>query len=445
MKGINIRGAARWARQKARSVAWAAVFLASMNARAEEAQPPVAVAAHLFDEGDSARLTFDLSGPVEALARPISDPDRIIVDFPEVNFQIDPSVGRIAAPRVGALVKAFRFGLFGPGKSRVVIELGRPACPIKVTTKPIAKGSAPSRLTVELKRCDAEVFVASARAANPPPSPPPPEAATSSTAIGPPVIVIDPGHGGVDGGALGGRGIVEKAIVYDYALELKSRLEASKKFKVIMTRIGDEFVSLGDRVRIARRANAALFISIHADAVSEADVAGTTVYTCSDRASMPRPRSRRARERGRRGAAAQIRGRENASMARASVRPEAARDAALTAIFCRAASSRGRKDRAPHRPAELRSAGFSVVLRRRLISHPVLSSSAICRMRRTSPTCSVDRLWRGRAAAAGAAQSCQTLSAPGAGPRRARRPGERRRLGGAVPVFDPLQGRRHAP
>jgi N-acetylmuramoyl-L-alanine amidase len=99
------------------------------------------------------------------------------------------------------------------------------------------------------------------------------------------VIVIDPGHGGVDGGALGGRGIVEKAIVYDYALELKSRLEASKKFKIVMTRNGDQFVSLGDRVRIARHANAALFISIHADAVSEADVAGTTVYTCSDRAS----------------------------------------------------------------------------------------------------------------------------------------------------------------
>ena len=100
------------------------------------------------------------------------------------------------------------------------------------------------------------------------------------------MIVIDPGHGGVDGGALGGRGIVEKAIVYDYARELKSRLEATKKFKVVMTRNGDEFVSLGDRVRIARAANAALFISIHADAVSEADArSGTTVYTCSDRAS----------------------------------------------------------------------------------------------------------------------------------------------------------------
>src|SRR5271154_3293138 len=155
MRGMDFRGAVRSAK-KARSTVWAGLFFAAIGARAEEAPPPVAVAAHLLDEGDSARLTFDLSGPVEALARPITDPDRIIVDFPEVNFQIDPSAGRVAAPRAGALVKAFRFGLFGPGKSRVVIELGRPACPVKVTSKPIAKGSAPSRLTVALKRYDAE-------------------------------------------------------------------------------------------------------------------------------------------------------------------------------------------------------------------------------------------------------------------------------------------------
>lgn len=285
MKRLIIRGAARLAGRKARSVFWAAIFLASTSASAEEALPPVAVAAHLFDEGDSARLTFDLSGPVEATARPITDPDRIIVDFPEVNFQIDPSVGRVAAPRVGALVKAFRFGLFGPGKSRVVMELARPACPVKVTTKQIANGAAPSRLIIELKHCATEVFVATAREANPPPPAPAPERVGSSVAAGPPVIVIDPGHGGVDGGAMGERGIVEKAVVYDYALELKSRLEESKKFKVVMTRNSDAFVSLGDRVRIAREANAALFISIHADALSETDVSGTTVYTCSDRAS----------------------------------------------------------------------------------------------------------------------------------------------------------------
>jgi N-acetylmuramoyl-L-alanine amidase len=62
-------------------------------------------------------------------------------------------------------VKAFRFGLFSPGKSRVVIELARPACLVRVMTKPIANGAAPSRLTVVLEHCGAEAFVAAARAA----------------------------------------------------------------------------------------------------------------------------------------------------------------------------------------------------------------------------------------------------------------------------------------
>ena len=99
--------------------------------------------------------------------------------------------------------------------------------------------------------------------------------------------MIDPGHGGVDGGAYGPHGTMEKNIVYDYALELKRRLEADPRFKVVMTRNGDEFVSLEDRVDIARDADAALMISIHADTLPgpSAEVSGTTVYTCSERAS----------------------------------------------------------------------------------------------------------------------------------------------------------------
>jgi len=99
------------------------------------------------------------------------------------------------------------------------------------------------------------------------------------------VIVIDPGHGGVDGGAYGIGGAVEKTLVYDFSLELQRRLEAQKRYKVVLTRHGDEFVSLEDRVRIAREANAALFLSIHADMLGEADVSGATIYTCSERAS----------------------------------------------------------------------------------------------------------------------------------------------------------------
>ncbi len=259
---------------------------AAPAAKAEDAAPPIAVSAHLTDEGDSARLSFDLSGPVEARARPIGDPDRILVDIPEVNFQIDPAVGRIASPRASAIVRAFRYGLFSPGKSRIVIELGRAACIGAIEDKPIAKNATPTRLTIELKACEPDAFARAAKAATPPAAPVATQTASAAAPSGPPVIVLDPGHGGVDGGAFGVKGAVEKALVYDYALELKQKLEANGRFKVVMTRDGDQFVSLEDRVRVAQDANAALLISIHADTLSAAaDVSGTTVYTCSDRAS----------------------------------------------------------------------------------------------------------------------------------------------------------------
>ena len=281
MEGAVFRGFGR-AFGAAGAVALAAAGLAP--AIAASGGPPVAVAAHLQDSGDIANLTFDLSAPVEAVGRPMSDPARIIVDIPQVNFQIDPSAGR---PHAGALVKAFRFGLFGPGKSRVVIELARPACIDRIETRPIVKGADPSRLVIELKPCDAETFATAAKAALPPPAPVAAEPAAQQAPAGPPVIVIDPGHGGIDGGAFGLHGVVEKAVVYDYALELKKRLEANNAFKVILTRSGDEFVSLDDRVRIAQKANAALLVSIHADTlpVGAGGVSGATVYTCSDRAS----------------------------------------------------------------------------------------------------------------------------------------------------------------
>ncbi len=276
-----------------RRLAWGAmlVWLTPACVLADDAAPPVAVAARAVENGDSAKLTFDLSAPVNAAAHPMVDPDRIVVDLGEVNFQVDPSVGRAPAKR-DAIIKAFRFGLFEPGKSRVVIDLGRPACVGKVETTPIAKGAAASRLSIELKRCDPSAFAAAARqvadgAASAPGAPAPTAAdADADPNSGPPVIVLDPGHGGVDGGAYGG-GVMEKTIVFEYALELKRRLEALNRFKVVLTRNGDQYVSLEDRVRIGREANASLFVSIHADAVSEggADVSGATVYTCSERAS----------------------------------------------------------------------------------------------------------------------------------------------------------------
>jgi N-acetylmuramoyl-L-alanine amidase len=99
------------------------------------------------------------------------------------------------------------------------------------------------------------------------------------------VVVIDPGHGGVDPGAIGAGGTQEKEIVLRVGLALREALRARGGYRVIMTRDGDRFVRLSDRVRIARRANADLFISLHADAAAGRTARGAGVYTLSEKSS----------------------------------------------------------------------------------------------------------------------------------------------------------------
>ena len=98
--------------------------------------------------------------------------------------------------------------------------------------------------------------------------------------------MLDPGHGGVDGGARGLGGVQEKTVVFAFCAELKRQLDATKRYAIVMTRDGDQYVDLDDRIAIARKANASLFISVHADTLSEdTTVSGSTVYTVADRAS----------------------------------------------------------------------------------------------------------------------------------------------------------------
>jgi len=98
------------------------------------------------------------------------------------------------------------------------------------------------------------------------------------------VIVIDPGHGGHDPGALGAQGY-EKDVNLAAALALKARLERSPKYRVVLTREDDNYVPLEERVRVAQRAGADLFISLHSDSGGDAAVKGASVYTLSDKAS----------------------------------------------------------------------------------------------------------------------------------------------------------------
>jgi N-acetylmuramoyl-L-alanine amidase len=247
---------------------------------AAEPNAPVAVAARFSQDGREAKLVFDLSRVVDATASALTSPDRVVVDMPEVNFQLDPSVGRPRTPPGDALVKGFRFGSLSSGKSRIVIDLARTACPVQVSAKPIVDGQPAARLTIELKSCDPSAFGALARAAANLPEP------ERSAPPSLPVIVLDPGHGGMDGGARGLGGVQEKALVLLFATELKRQLDATKRYATIMTREGDQYVDLDDRVALARKVNASLFVSVHADTLSDdASVSGSTVYTVADHAS----------------------------------------------------------------------------------------------------------------------------------------------------------------
>ena len=260
--------------------------LIGVRAVAAAARPSTAraSAAHLEASADGAKLSFDLSNGIDATAFVLPDPDRVIVDLPQVDFADDPSVGRPNTDRRGrakkqGLVTSYRFGLLSPGRSRIVIDLGAPA---RVVATVHTLGDR-SRLTIELARTDRASFRAASRVQASPVvagfAPKPPAAPGKAT------IVLDPGHGGPDTGAIV-NGVIEKEVALSFAKMLASKLEATGGFNVVMTRASDVFIPLSERVRIARGANAALMISIHADTLPEtADVSGATVYTVSDKAS----------------------------------------------------------------------------------------------------------------------------------------------------------------
>lgn len=269
------------------ALAFALSFAAAPAGAADPAplvEPPLvlAIAARLEQDKDRARLVFETSAELAVDAFPVADPYRIVVDLPEVAFRIDPDAGRPKQAR-GAerLVTSFRFGQFAPGRSRIVVDLARPARILRAASDSKLKNP---RLVIELERTDAESFAAEA-AARAAAAPPAAEEPASPSASARPVLVIDPGHGGVDVGAAGAHGEQEKSIVLEFARALKSRLEAGGRLDVVLTRSDDSFMALDERVRIAKRAGAGLFLSIHADTLNERNVEGATVYTASARAS----------------------------------------------------------------------------------------------------------------------------------------------------------------
>ena len=224
-------------------------------------------------------LSFTISRPVEARAFVMERPDRAVIELPAVNFQLPQGAGRHGK----GLASSFRYGVFAPGKSRIVIDLAAPAAVTRVTS--VQPDNALPRLEIDITRVDRAYFHKEARLAagqGAGQAPPPAAVAPPDNADRRPVIVLDPGHGGLDNGAINSAGLVEKDIVLAFTQRLREHLEATGRYRVIMTREDDVFVSLGDRVRIAQQHRAALFLSVHADILRESPgVRGATIYTGS--------------------------------------------------------------------------------------------------------------------------------------------------------------------
>ena len=314
-------------------------FSAPVLAR-EAVVTDIRVGAH----GSATRVVFELTKQVPFSTFFLSGPNRVVIDLPEVGWRLP---ARPLPAAKGVFLK-LRYGLFQPGNSRIVLDIRQPAALTQAfILKP--DGGKRFRLVVELTPTTKVKFLGSVgkapikvTSAQPSPGPgsaapalaPPPAAAKPApvppakqkfvlakgkdpeplpvkpTATQPPasqqqaspfrlaprkpaprhpgkkhVIMIDPGHGGVDPGTIGISGIYEKHVTLSMARELKKQFEKTGRFKAILTRDRDIFIRLRDRIQITRDKQAALFLSIHADTVKNRRIKGPAVYTLSEKAS----------------------------------------------------------------------------------------------------------------------------------------------------------------
>lgn len=266
---------------------WAALFLALLTLALPARAEVVASGVTFSGDSQSTRFVLELSKEPDHRIFSIDGPARLVIDLDGVDFQFDEPASATG------LVSAWRFGALSPSRGRIVFDLRRPAKVDRRFFLPPLAGK-PGRLVLDLSPTDAARFEAVARSAQPvaegretPVAPPEP---------GGPVIVIDPGHGGVDPGAVTQSGLEEKAVTLAFAKRLAERLQTIDGLTVRLTRGDDRFLSLNRRIRIARAYGADLFLSIHADAAPQDYVRGATVYTLSERASDGEAAALAARE-----------------------------------------------------------------------------------------------------------------------------------------------------
>lgn len=233
---------------------------------------------HVRDQGGGVDVTLTLSQPVPWRVRVLDQPPRLVLDFREVDW-----AGLEAMPKASAAVTGLRAGVFRPGWSRLVMDL---AGPMLVTEAGMVTQGGTA---VHLVLAPAAQADFAAKAAEPEPQGwalPQPAALkpVPPRGTGPLIVVLDPGHGGIDPGAERDAHS-EAGLMLVFARELKEILLRDGGFEVVLTREEDVFVPLETRISIAHQAGAQVFLALHADALAEGEATGATIFSLSDEAS----------------------------------------------------------------------------------------------------------------------------------------------------------------
>ena len=289
-----------------------APLLALLGAAAHAAEPAGATDLRFGDHGDRSRVVVDFDRKVSFAAQVWSVPDRLEVDFGPVEWQLPPGAGR---PLRG-MARGYELTDGRDGGARLVVSLARPARLVSAILLPPNKDSPSHRLVIDLAATRPGEVVAAAPATSPPAPADAPAAAVAAATPRPgapvpvsrpasfaamvdgqaraaaaarghelPVVVLDPGHGGNDPGAISVDGRYEKNLVLDMARELETLIERSGRYRVVLTREDDEYIPLRERIAKARRLGGDVFISLHADSLRLADMRGASIYTLSEKAS----------------------------------------------------------------------------------------------------------------------------------------------------------------
>ena len=277
-------------------LAWSGAVSSALSAES------VAKDAHLSGDKQHTRFVTILSKQVKFGVRTLSDPYRVIIDMSDVKLNLPSGSGK----KGRGLVTGYRYGRVEPHGVRIILDVDAPVKVDKAVILPAAGGYSP-RLVVELTRTDRKTFIANQRASaklrtaalKNTRNASRPAAKKRKSRRSKRVIVIDPGHGGIDPGAISKKGLKEKDMVFAFSKVLRDKLMKTGRYEVVMTRSVDSYIALRKRVDLGRRKGADLFISIHADSLAGRyanKVSGATVYTLSEQASDEEAKDLAAKE-----------------------------------------------------------------------------------------------------------------------------------------------------